>query len=293
MRREDLDSMGTSELIDLLLQAFTIIEELTAENARLKEQVGQNSGNSSKPPSSDGDKKTVSLRQPSGKKPGEQKGHKRHGKKPTREPDEIRELVPAVCGHCGADLTEAEAQYVGKRYEHELPTMDVRLVEYRAYKKRCPHCGEETTASFPEHVSGTQQYDPNIRALVVMLAEYGMVSVERTGNILNDILEVPISTGTIATMIQQCADNAEGTVADIRERVKQEPVVHFDETRMRREGSLCWLHAASSDKYTYLTIHKKRGGEAMDVAGILPEYQGVAMHDCFSQYFRYVQASAF
>jgi transposase len=55
-----------------------------------KEQLGMNSQNSSKPPSTDGFKKPApkSLRKPSGKKSGAQKGHKGKGLTLIKPPDE-------------------------------------------------------------------------------------------------------------------------------------------------------------------------------------------------------------
>lgn len=55
-----------------------MVEELRAEVADLKRQLGQNSRNSSKPPSSDSPftkPAPKSLRRKSGRKPGGQRGH--------------------------------------------------------------------------------------------------------------------------------------------------------------------------------------------------------------------------
>ena len=66
-------------------------------------------------------------------------------------------------------------------------------------------------------------------------------------------------------------------------------VLHFDETGMRCEKKLHWVHVASSQAATFYTMHAKRGQEAMDAANILPKYQGTAVHDHWFPYFAYAQ----
>ena len=66
-------------------------------------------------------------------------------------------------------------------------------------------------------------------------------------------------------------------------------VLHFDETGMRCEKKLHWVHVASSQLATLYTMHAKRGQEAMDAAGILPVFQGIAVHDHWFPYFAYSQ----
>ena len=64
-------------LFPQLQQLSAQVKMLSAEIATLRAQLNKNSSNSSKPPSSDAfNKKTHSLRESSGKKPGGQPGHK-------------------------------------------------------------------------------------------------------------------------------------------------------------------------------------------------------------------------
>ena len=64
-------------------------------------------------------------------------------------------------------------------------------------------------------------------------------------------------------------------------------MAHFDETGARVAGPLHWVHSASTSLLSLLTVHPKRGKVAMDAAGVLPGFQGVAVHDGWSPYWRY------
>jgi transposase len=77
----------------------------------------------------------------------------------------------------------------------------------------------------------------------------------------------------------------------VREQLAGAEVAHFDETGARVAGRLHWVHSASTPLLSWFTVHPKRGVAAMDAAGILPGFHGVAVHDCWSPYWRYQQAS--
>jgi len=52
-------------------------------------------------------------------------------------------------------------------------------------------------------------------------------------------------------------------------------------------GRLGWVHSASTSLLSLFTVHPKRGKVAMDQAGVLPGFGGVAVHDGWAPYWRY------
>src|SRR5512135_1677996 len=82
------------------------------------------------------------------------------------------------------------------------------------------------------------------------------------------------------------ADLGEFTAA-VREQLAGRAVVNFDETGLRVDGKLSWVHSASADTLTLYTCHDRRGVEAMTAAGVLPAFRGVAVHDGWKPYRRY------
>jgi len=67
--------------------------------------------------------------------------------------------------------------------------------------------------------------------------------------------------------------------------------VHFDQTGARVAGAGHWVHSASTRLLTLFTVHRRRGVEAMDAAGVLPGFTGTAVHDCWACYDTYRQAT--
>jgi transposase len=82
----------------------------------------------------------------------------------------------------------------------------------------------------------------------------------------------------------------DGFIEAVRWQLAAAPVAHFDETGARVGGRLHWLHWACTDRLSLFTVHPKRGRQAMDQAGVLPDFQGVAVHDGWSSYAAYQQA---
>ena len=96
-------------LLAIIDQQAKRIEELENRVQELERQLGQNSNNSSKPPSSDGLRKPTNLRTPGGKK-GAPKGHVGTTLHFVDEPHEIVVHELLVCSGCLASLDAVESQ---------------------------------------------------------------------------------------------------------------------------------------------------------------------------------------
>jgi transposase len=114
-----------------------------------------------------------------------------------------------------------------------------------------------------------------------------MVSISRTHEILSGVFGLPISTGTIAGMVKSCAEAVSVAVEGIKEKLMHEPQLHFDETGTRVNGKTNWAHVACTPDLTYISVEEQRGKTGMDKAGILPNFTGIGIHDCYGSYFSY------
>jgi transposase len=267
-----------------------LIATLQARVAELERRLGKDSSNSSKPPSSDGLRKPSRVdrgaAEPARRRPGKQPGAPGAHLAQVAQPDQIVEHVPNRCGGCGADLADAPVVGVEVRQVFDLPWLRLGVAEHRAERRRCA-CGTSTAAGFPDHVRAAACYGPGMRALVCYLCVHQHLPIDRAAQLLADVLGAPVATGTLAAVVGEGAAGLAGFVEVVRERLAAAPVAHFDETGARVAGRLHWVHSASTSLLSLFTVHAKRGKQAMDAAGVLPDFCGVAVHDGWAPYWRY------
>ena len=269
------------------------ISELQETIKELRRQLGQNSQNSSRPPSSDGYHKPSpkSQRTKTGRKPGGQKGHQGNNMTIPHAPDEVVKHLPEKCKTC-PHLTKCLQDdkifaCAEKRYTVDA-VVTTKVTEHQSLKaENCP-CGEgPENGLFPENVKAYVQYGDSVSVLVGLLSTYGAMSAMRIHVLIGSLLGVKLSTGTVTSMVSKCAEKVGKVLQKIKKLIESGHVGHFDETGARTGGELHWVHNSSTDKYTYQTINKKRGKDGIDANGVLLLFAGVAMHDCWSPYWKY------
>lgn len=277
----EIPAPGSLESVIAAQQA--VIVELRARIAELERRLGLNSGNSGKPPSSDGlgkkPSRVSSLRERSGKQPGGQQGHPGKTLRRSETPDATMDHFPPTCAGCGAALSEATANGHTARQVFDLPEpQPLRVTEHRAHQCRCTACGTRTRADFPAGVSAPVQYGPRIAAFVIYLQHYQLLPEKRLAALMADLFGVRLVTATIAAMSHNCAVRLQDFAAAVRDHVAAAPVKHLDETGFRIGGKTWWLHIAATMLLTFYRVSPKRGS--------LPEQlTGVIVHDHWKPYY--------
>jgi len=262
------------------------VEHLEAQIKVLEDKLSLNSQNSSKPPSTDNKlnkpKKNKST-QSSKKRRGGQKGHKGTTLKMVTDPDKVVSLRSSHCRSCHCLLGDTDSVKIEKRQLFDIEIRRV-ITEYRAHTHKCPACGCLNKASFPEEIKAPAQYGDNLKAFVAYLNTYQMLPYERIAEMIEDLTRHPIGTGTLYSFLEKQYRALEPFEARLKESLLQEEVLHGDETGINTQAKLHWVHILSSSSSSFFLPHPKRGKEAMEAMGILPEYEGILLHDHWAPY---------
>ncbi|MCG5495948.1 IS66 family transposase [Ectothiorhodospira variabilis] len=187
-------------------------------------------------------------------------------------PDEVKELRPEGRCACGCDLEGLPATLKERRQQIEIPKPRIIYTEFRRMQVVCG-CGRCHLGEFPAGVTPNVSYGPRLKAYAIGLNQGHFVALERTSEILADQYGVAPSAGTLQNWILGIADSLEATYESTRDQIRQAAVAHFDESGLRVQGRLHWLHVAATTDSVYYTVHARRGHEAMDEAGILPHFK--------------------
>lgn len=277
-------------LFDLLEFQAARIVELEAEVADLKARLEQTSSNSHKPPSSDGYSKKPAIPRVPGKRGG-QPGHRGDTLKMVAVADTVETEIATTCSTCSHALCEGDVISLETRQVFDIPEPRLHVHEYRRALSQCSHCGSNTQAPFPDHVRAPAQYGSAVKAFCTLLHNDYHVPVAKVSQLFMDLFGQPINGATVLAANNRAYEALATSEAAIRAHLKRSPLLHVDETGLRCEGRLHWLHNASTADYTYYFLHRKRGRAALESeASLLPGYQGRMIHDCLKSYFNFNQA---
>ncbi len=265
------------------------VADLEATVRDLLARLGQNSSNSSIPPSANPPQAPPPVRkQPTGRQPGGQPGHTAY----LRQRLPVARLtappvhyVPEVCAACQDDLPQAPGPDDPEPRWHqvvELPELPMHVTEYQAHGRTCPNCGEVTWAKIPpeirDHVCG-----PRLTATLSFLS--GVLHASKRGieEFTEAVLGVPIALGTISNLEQEMSAALAAAHAEARQAVQAAAAKNVDETGWKRAGARCWLWGAATAWVACFVIAPTRG--AAGLAALLGRtIKGVISSDRWSVY---------
>ncbi len=260
----------------------------------LQDRLAKDSHNSSLPPSSDRFvRQPKSLRKKSEKKSGGQQGHPGSTLRFCEKPDEVTEHQVTICAYCQHDLSHVETSVTLRRQVVDLPAPQVIVQEHRTQQKHCPRCQQWTVASFPPGVNAPIQYGPQVGAIAVYLTQQQLLPLERTCEVLADVLGIQMSEATVGELIQRTSKALEPVEQQIKAALLHADVIHQDETGVRVAGKRYWAHVTSTTTLTHYQVDASRGQAALNAIGILPVFKGISIHDAWASYFLYECEHAF
>jgi len=288
MKIENIDIEATIEKAQILvredkqLSAATksIVEILILIISLLANRLNLNSTNSSKPPSSDPNRKKRPNSK-TGKKPGGQKGHVGTTLKKVDDPDKV-EVIKVD----RSKLPAGRYRQVGfeSRQVFDIDISRV-VIEYQVQILKDDK-GNRFVAPFPEGVTKAVQYGTGLKAHSVYMSQFQLVPYNRIQDHFADQLHIPISEGSIFNFNKEAFRFLTNFENQVKNQLADSDFAHADETGINIGGNGHWLHCVSNDCWTLYYPHEKRGTVAMNDMGILPRFKGILCHDHWKPYYK-------
>jgi transposase len=265
---------------------------LTAEVHDLKARLGQNSSNSSRPPSSDPPQAPRRPGAPaSGRARGGQPGHGAHQRAvvPPERVDHVADHRPPTCAHCQAPLPLAALgdhggdgdDFVAHQVT-EVPPLRAVVTEHRLHRVWCPACGQATRAPLPPDVPAGA-FGPRLQATVATLSGAYRLSRRQVADLCGTVLDAPLAASSVDGLCRATAEALATPVAVVQATLPSAPVANADETRWPQAGKTQWLWVVVTGLTTLFTIAASRSSRVIkDLVG--EGYTGVLGSDRYSGY---------
>src|ERR1019366_3935970 len=207
MERREAEAIydaGREAVVEVLLAMDRRIQQLEARVEKLERQLAKNSGNSSRPPSSDPPRRTPGRgKDRSGRNPGGQPGHEGHG----------RPLLPTWA-------------------VEELPVIAVRTIEHRCQRVRCPGAGARRTGELPEQVAASH-LGPRLQAAIATLSVRNRLSRRDAVELVEELFQARLSSGTVDAVLSRVGEALAEPHDALLHAVRSSRHLNMDETGWR------------------------------------------------------------
>jgi len=269
-----------SQLLAMVTERDAEIVRLKARVAELESQLGQNSTNSGKPPSSD-PPGTRPSKPATGRKPGGQPGHEGH-KRCLLPPEMVtaRTVLRAkACACCGSRRLEP-GEGVRAHQVVDVPVIRPDVHQYDMHEATCLDCGKSTWAKLPSGVS-TSMFGPRLLGVVGYFLA-ARVSRRQLQEILRELFGIPVSLGALSQAEERISEAIAGPTDAAAAYVRGQPVKHVDGSTWRLAGSYAALWTIAT-KFV-VTFFVLANAKTDTIAALLGTLKGIMVTDRGSQF---------
>ena len=256
---EAVDLIG--ELVDLVRDQQARIDSLEQAAA----EAGKSSRNSHKAPSTDSDaqRKKRKKKTPSKRAQGAQPGHEKHEREllDEAELDAVHDHLPGATCACGGHVELDGAPF--RHQVFDVPPIRPVVVEHRVHTGCCRRCARRHRGALPPGVPSGQM-GPGLVALIATLSGQYHLSTRKIRRLLAEVLGVEFSLGAVSEAQGRAIDAMAGPYLDIGRHVRDQRVVHADETRHFRGEQLFWMWVLACPDAAWFVAHASRGKHAAD-----------------------------
>jgi hypothetical protein len=288
--QDRLKDLSRETLIDLLVEQIRINQELRQEisvlreeNKRLRRRIEEleRQVNRQAAPFRIPDQKRKLSPAP----PGRKAGHPGFYRQMDREQltDTIEVGLPH-CPHCKGSIgTPKKIEQIIE----DIPVVRKEVYKIITYTGKCARCGV-VSSTHPLQTSqatgaAAVQIGPGAKALAVSLQyEYGMTK-RKTCKLLDRLFQLRMTPGGLVYSTHRTAEKMENEYESLTQQLRNDPVVHSDETSWYVGSPKYWLWVFANKNSTVYRVSSSRGREVITTA-IGTNYQGTLVSDCLSIY---------
>ena len=248
----------------------------TAEIAALKAEIARlrkNSGNSSKPPSTDfgtSKPKAKPIHAADGdaknkRKRGAQPGHEPHFRDPFADGDVCyTELYCTECPDCHGPVTPSkEPPRVIQRGELLTPPELIAIGGVRPHAAWCRKCKQVHYLPFDEPTKRAGLTGPRLTALAAYLKGVCHCSYTTIKRFFRDLFGLKLSRGYLAKLIAKTSDSAKDAYDDLAQRLSKQGKLNIDETGHKDYKTSMWTWCFRASLFTLFKIDPSRGSDVL------------------------------
>lgn len=267
-----------ASLQKLVLDKEAERDHLEAANAHLQHQLNELKQKPFKP-----SKPKEKSSQTSPPKPkGRPKGHNGSGrKKPTQIDRTVRIEAGSHCPTCGNVFSSTEVERTRDVVDIEpiRPTINTRYIIERGW---CPNCRQyhesPVSEALPSHRFGLQLMLFVVYQKVALGLSYSKIKTE-----LRLYFGLTISRGELSNIVVQVSRLFGPAYVDLMHLMRQQKVLHIDETGWKVNGDNHWLWVFINDVVALFVLSKSRGSK-VPAALLGDEFEGTIISDFFNAY---------